>query len=66
MIALTRSASESADTQEITITTFMFSDTKSGIPVSELSTTARTNWSFFTARDKKRLLPHCEQAHTLL
>ena len=66
MIALTRSASESADTQEITITTFMFSDTKSGIPVSELSTTARTSWYIFTALNKKHRLSHCEQAYTLL
>ena len=66
MIALTCSTSESPDTQEIPAATFMLSDTKSGIPVSELSTTARTSWYIFTALNKKRRFPHCGQANTLL
>ena len=66
MIALTCSTFESPDTQKIPITAFMLSNTKSGIPVSELSTTARTSWYIFTALNKKHRLPHCEQAYTLL
>ena len=66
MIAITCSTSESSDAQEIPAATFMLSDTKPGIPVSELSTTTRTSWYIFTALNKKHRLPHCEQAYTLL
>ena len=66
MIALTCRASKSLDPQIIPVTTFMFSDSKSGVTVSELAATARTSWSFFTAHDEKHLSSHCVQAYTLL
>ena len=59
MIAPTSSTFESSDTQIIPVTAFMFSDTKPGVTVSELSTTVRTSWYIFTALNKKHRLLRC-------
>lgn len=49
MTAFASGTSESLDDQIIPATAFMFSDTKSGFAVSELSATARTSWYIFIA-----------------
>ncbi|MBQ7841013.1 MAG: hypothetical protein IJ390_11115 [Lachnospiraceae bacterium] len=51
MITLTFRTPESPDTQVIPFSTLVFTDTKAGVTIPELTATARTGWYIFTALD---------------